>query len=85
MFERLVLSIINKINVSLLKFAVNDEYLHLLLLFSGYLSYAVFESISYLYTLVETLTGMSMFAIKNIIQKPKDISQSCLLFYQEIL
>ena len=33
--------------------------------FSGYMSYAVFESISYLYTLVETLTGMSMFAIKK--------------------
>ena len=66
MFERLVLSIIYKINMSLLKFAVNDEYLHLLLHFSGYLSYAVFESISYLYTLVETLTVINMFAIEKL-------------------
>ena len=34
--------------------------------FSGYMSYAVFESISYLYTLVETLTVINMFAIEKI-------------------
>lgn len=39
--------------------------------FSGYMSYAVFESISYLYTLVETLTGMNMFAIKKYNAKTK--------------